>query len=187
MDINHIELSNLALASLYKGHLVESVSAAPVSAGNSAVRKDPIPPVPDQVVATTQPAPAAFKSLGSNQQNILILVSQQDVVFLPDQSLKFLTGILTACKLSLADVAILNLHQYSGTGYKELLAFFNSKKVLLFGVEPEGIQLPLNFPAFQSQSFNGCTYIWAPELKDMENDRVLKTQLWNSLKQLFNI
>ncbi|MBN8687809.1 MAG: hypothetical protein J0M10_12355 [Chitinophagales bacterium] len=187
MDINHVDLNNLSLASLYKGHLVESISANPTQEQASLLREVIQPAMPEPVDSAEIAAPLSFKSLGSNQQRILILVSEPGVVFLPDPSLKFLTGILTACKLSLADVAIVNLHQYVNPGYKEIVPFFHAQKVLLFGAAPEDIRLPLNFPAFQPQAFNGCTYLWAPELKNMENDRALKTQLWNSLKQLFNI
>lgn len=187
MDINHIQLNPAALAGLYRDHLVDAggipgseakpVTEKNVSVTNAAVT-DPIAP------STSN---AAIKSLGSNERKVLLLVSHPDKVFLPDEELKFLTGILAACKLSMADVALVNLAGTDGIGYKELLSQFNSTKVLLFGMEPSTIGLPMAFPAFQLQAFNGTTYHWCPELSRMENDRTLKAQLWNNLKTLFNI
>ncbi len=179
MDINHIQLNPAALAGLYKDHLVSAGSSSPVAAV----------PAKDSAPATVPAASAIapIKSLGSNARKVLVLVSHREVVFLPDEELKFLTGILAACKLSIADVAIVNLHHNPGIGYKELLATFSSSHVLLFGIEPASISLPLAFPAFQLQAFNGTTYHWCADLAGMENDRTLKTQLWNNLKKIFTL
>lgn len=179
MDINHIQLSPAALAGLYKNHLVESGSPSPAEANRTAVIEPPLP--------AAAPANKGVKSLGNNEKKVLVLVNHAEVVFLPDEELKFLTGILAACKLSIADVSIVNLYHSPGTGYKELLSQFNSTRMLLFGLEPGAIGLPLSFPDFQLQAFNGCTYHWCPDLGKMENDRTLKTQLWNNLKKLFTI
>lgn len=179
MDINHIQLNPAALAGLYKNHLVASGGSSPAGAVSVAVIEQPIPVAP--------PVNKEIKSLGNNERKVLVLVSHAEVVFLPDEELKFLTGILAACKLSIADVSIVNLYHSPGTGYKELLTWFGSSRMLLFGLEPGTINLPLSFPEFQLQAFNGCTYHWCPDLGKMENDRTLKTQLWNNLKKLFTI
>jgi len=181
MDINHIELSPAFVAGLYKNHLVESGSAP----AKPVVQTTPAIPAAAGPAAT--PVATAVKSLGNNARHVLILVNYSETVFLPDAELKFLTGVLAACKLTLADVAIVNLFQQTGTGYKELLTSFSPKQALLFGVEPSAIGLPLSFPAFQLQAFNGTTYHWSPELNKMENDRTLKTLLWNNLKLVFTI
>ncbi len=187
MDINHIQLNPAALAGLYSDHLVHA-GGIPGSEAKAVTEKN----VSETTAAATTPiasstSNAAIKSLGSNERNVLLLVSHTDIVFLPDEELKFLTGILAACKLSLADVALVNLAATTAIGYKELLTQFSSNKVLLFGIEPTAIGLPLSFPAFQLQAFNGITYHWCPDLSRMENDRTLKTQLWNNLKILFTI
>lgn len=187
MDINHIELNPAALAGLYKNHLVEAVDTTPASGIKTGAVELPVAPVKLPSTETISAKSEPVKFLGSNERKVLLLVNHPDVVFLPDEELKFLTGILAACKLSLADVALVNLSMNYGTGYKELLAQFGSNKVLLFGAEPVAISLPLSFPAFQLQAFNGTTYHWCPDLQQMENDRALKTQLWTNLKKLFTI
>lgn len=187
MDINHIQLNPAALAGLYKNHLVGTGESSPAPEKAAGPVETSVIPAVVPVKDTPSTQTEAIKFLGSNERKVLVLVNHRDVVFLPDEELKFLTGILAACKLSLADVALVNLGMNPGTGYKELLLQFGSNKVLLFGSEPSSISLPLAFPAFQLQAFNGTTYHWSPDLQQMENDRALKTQLWTNLKKLFTI
>ena len=161
MSLNNIQLSSQLLADLY----------------------------PDVIVETEQKQPAKeplFKFLGSNKKNILVIVSKEETAFLEDAELNFLSSVLTACKFSLADVAIVNRFK-NAADYSSLIHFFNSRYVLLFDVEPQAINLPFNFPHFQIQKFEQCTYLSAPALSKIEPDKATKTKLWNSLKNLFGL
>ena len=173
MDINHIELPAAAIADLYTSSLVDTgeISARP----------------PQLVTETEQESMAAgLRSLGENKKNILIIVDYADAVHIPDNELQFLTNMLMACKLSLADVAIVNLHQQR-ISYKELLSEYKSRIALLFDTEPAGFGLPMSFPFFQIQPFAGCSFLYTPSLKELEEDKILKSKLWVSLRRLFNI
>lgn len=180
MDINHIELPPILVADLYKNSLVTAPGTEGMAGGERQL--------PESIKhnAVTQDA-QTWKSLGSNVKNILIVVNNPDAVYVSDDELPFLTGILSACKLSLADVAVLNIHHYPGTGYKELTAFFKSRIVLLFDTDPVSFGLPLNFPYYQLQAFAGNTFLYAPSLQQLENDKVEKSKLWVCLKRLFNL
>lgn len=173
MDLNNIELPVSVVAELYHCSLIES---------------DKIPikesPVNEKEQEEAKPG---WKSLGNNQKNILVIVNNQEAVHLPDQDLGFLTGILGACKLNLADVAIINLHNHPQASYKELTTFFKSKIVFLFAIEPAAFGLPMSFPQYQIQAFAGNSFLFSPSLKELENDRVEKTKLWVCLKRLFNL
>src|SRR5215213_6249659 len=83
MSLNNIHLNPQMLADLYANSLVETGT-------------------------TTVPESAGPKHLGNNKKNIIIIVSHGSVPFLPDEELTFLISILSACKLSLADIAIVN-------------------------------------------------------------------------------
>ncbi len=161
MNLNNIRLKANMLADLYKNSLVET-SAVSVSEKEQ------------------------MKYLGNNQKNILVVVSHQTVPFLPDDELNFLTNILAACKLSIADIGIINNNHADQTGLQSMINS-EAKNVLLFGVEPLAIGLPINFPAFQLQPFNNRTYLYAPVLSQIENDKALKSKLWSALKVLFGI
>ena len=171
MDLNNIKLPVSVMVDMYHSYLIE---------GNDQMRVD-------KELVIKQEKNAKWKSLGSNDKNILIIVNSNEAVYLPDNELTFLTGVLTACKLSLADVAIVNLQHYPEASYKELTIFFATKIVLLFDIEPAAFGLPMNFPYYQIQVFAGNSFLYAPSLKQLENDRVEKTKLWVCLKRLFNI
>jgi hypothetical protein len=163
MSLNQIQLTNQQLVNLYANVLIESTAADLV------------------------PLQQTVKFLGNNGKNIVLLVSNNTVPFLPDDELSFLTNILSACKLSLADVAIVNVHSINKEEVETLIQPLSPKHVLLFGITPLSIDLPINFPQFQLQAFNKRTYLYSPDLKTLENNKELKSKLWNSLKTLFGL
>ncbi len=175
MDLNRIQLPLSVIAYLYPDSLIETgeITAAPM-------------PVIERTIQEDEGA-ATWKWLGENKKNILVIVSYRDVVHLPDRELQFLTNMLTACKLSLADVAIVNLQQQPHQIYKEIIDQFKSKIALLFDIEPAAFGLPMNFPYFQIQPFTSCSFLYAPSLKELEDDKVQKSKLWVSLRRLFNV
>lgn len=181
MDLNHIELPAFAIADLYRSNLVGSSDQL---TGEKVTNDDAVLEKNLPVEATEQ---EEYPSLGNNRKNILLIVYHKEVLHLPDEELHFLTGILTACKLSIDDVAILNLNNHPGADYKQLAAHFKCRTVLLFGVEPARLGLPMNFPHFQQQAFANITYLFSPALVDLENDKLLKSKLWVCLKRIFGV
>jgi hypothetical protein len=181
MDLNHIELPSFVIADLYRDSLIE-VDEKPA---NGKPVKEPVIPEIVQPAAAENASP--WKWLGNNGKHILIIVNNEESAGLPDKDLAFLTEILGACKLNLADVAIVNLHNHPGASYKELTTFFKSRIVLLFAVEPADFGLPMNFPAYQLQAFANNSFLFSPSLKELGNDRVEKSKLWVCLKRLFNL
>src|SRR5688572_356413 len=177
MNINDILITPQLVADLYPYSLVET--------GEDPARS-PLPEKNIEPENSADPAPL-WRSLGDNKKNILVVVRYPDAVHLPDKELDLLTGMLVACKLSLADVAIINLTNHLEASYKELTAFFKSKVVLLFDVEPASFGLPMSFPHYQLQAFANATFLYSPSLTELENDKLQKSKLWVSLKRLFNL
>jgi hypothetical protein len=167
MELNNIQLPSFLVAELYKNSLVET--SEKISQNES---------LSDNI---------NWKYLGNNEKNIMIIVDYNDSVHLPDEKFDFLSNMLSACKLSIGDVAIMNVQNHSGLSYKDLITNFKSKVVLLLGVEPAMIGLPLNFPQFQVQSFSGQTYLFTPHLDDVEKDKVIKSKLWVCLRRIFGV
>ena len=129
----------------------------------------------------------SFSTLGNNRKQILILVSNEEAAFLPDNQLNFLLGILSACKLSMDDVAVLNMNKNKNATYQTLKEAISYNTMLLFDVSPASLSLPLDFPQYQVQSYNKQTYLQAPSLPAIEADKAEKAKLWNCLKNIFNI
>ena len=161
MSLNKIPLSARLIADLFPGSLIEQL-------------------IPTGI-------PETIKFLGNNRKNILVLVSKNNVSFLEDDELDFLSSVLSACKLSLADVSIVNIKTPSVANYQFIINQLKSKTIIMFDISSDAIDLPFNYPYFQVQLFDQCTYLSAPDLKSIEGDKTLKTQLWNCLKKLFGI
>lgn len=169
MDLNNIKLTPSDAIALYRTSLVESDEKI----------------IAPAVLETLPENTSSKKYLGGNKKNILIAVNHAGTTYLPDDELNFLTSILSACQLSLDDVAIINTNNNPAYTYKDYLGEFKSSTVLLFGIDPVSFGLPLDFPQFQIQSFTKCTFLHSPALH--EYDKLLKSKLWVCLKRIFNI
>lgn len=181
MGINNIDLPAIVVEQLYNSLLVDEKVATNKKSSLSAPAKI------QTTIADESNLEQEWKSLGSNKKKILIIVKSEEAFHLPDNQLTFLTGILTACNLSLADVAIVNTNNHPDVSYKELTTFFYSKVVLLFDIEPSAFRLPMSFPFYQIQAFAGNSFLYSPSLKELENDKIEKSKLWICLKRLFNL
>jgi hypothetical protein len=146
------------------------------------------PPTPPAVTSPTEPAP--YKFLGNNRKQIAIIIHSPGTAFLPDNQLSFLTKILEACRMNIGDIAIVNTAT-TPILIAQLRQQLNPNTVLLFGLEPVTIKLPINFPLFRLQPYDACTYLSAPALsllvENSEESKLLKSKLWICLKTLFNV
>jgi hypothetical protein len=167
MSLDNIQLPPITVQQLFRKSLVELKTT--------------------QAAAEKETVAATLNILGKNQKGILIAVNNSEAAFLQDDELNFLLGILSACKLNMDDVGILNINKHPDADYKKLSAELNAEKVFLFGIDAGEINLPLSFPQYQIQQYNGQTYLSAPPLSALQNDKAEKTKLWNCLKQIFSI
>ncbi len=158
MGLNNVRLTSSLLVDLYRNVLLE---------------------------ATEQPTPARLRVMGENKKEILIVVGYADAEIIGPADLGFLKTILAACKLHLADVAILNWQHLAAPDYKQVLQQFKSRFVLLFDVTPQQFGLPLHFPPFQLQGFDSRQYLFAPALSKIAAHKGLKGELWTALQKLF--
>jgi hypothetical protein len=125
--------------------------------------------------------------LGSNQKHITILVNTEKAIYLPDEELNFLLGILTACNLSMADIALVNLAKNPGLTYTLITEQLHAAKIFLFGLPADTIALPLQFPHYQVQAFNNQVYLSSVSLNELQANKAEKLQLWACLKKIFSI
>lgn len=128
-----------------------------------------------------------FSFLGENKKNIIILIEDKNSTYLPDDDLRFLIDILTACNLSMQDVALVNIAKNEGISYQNIQEFFKPDIIICMGVEPDKLAFPLSFPAYQVQQYNQQQYLISPDLKKLSADKKEKLQLWNCLKKIFSI
>lgn len=171
MSLQNLQLPPSVLVDLYTNHLIgTSIDSSKPNERNKAT--------------------AALHTLGGNAKRVTIVVSESSQAFMKDNDLEWLQKVLMACKLTLGDIAIVNTHSKNVT-----MAFIKEQlypeKVLLLGPGPTDLQLPLNFPQFKIQEHDNCRYLYAPSPKELNQEtkdsKVLKSKLWVSLQQLFEV
>jgi DNA polymerase III psi subunit len=160
MNLNNISLPSHLIADLYHHSLVE---------GNATAMPQ-TPPVP---------------SLGKGGKGILIVVNKPDVPYLPDSELDFLTKVLLACQLSLADVAIVNWQKAPHHDAESMLEQFKARHIILFDLDAEQFGLPSDLPPYSVYLVQEKRFVAAPSLHQIEKTKEAKGQLWAALKQLF--
>jgi hypothetical protein len=128
--------------------------------------------------------------LGENKKQVVIIVRDEEAVYLRDEWLDFLSSILGACKLNLGDSAIIN-HAKTDFTFSELSAQLTPEFLILFEEPAQDMQLPVTLSYYQVQQYNHCSFLLSPSLQSMEgNDQAAKlekSKLWLSLKKMFGI
>lgn len=128
-----------------------------------------------------------FNILGNNQKNILLIVNDSSSLHLNDADFQFLTGILNACKLSMADIGLLNIFHYKETGLEEFKEAFSPKYVIVFDVKEKQLQIQNPFVDYTILKNKNTQILPAPSLQFISQNTDEKKKLWAALKNLFNL
>ena len=125
--------------------------------------------------------------LGNNLKKVMILVDSTSSIYLPDDELNFLLGILAACQLNMADIALINIAKNKQVTYQAISEKLGAEKIILFGANSSELQLSLQFPYYQVQQFNNQTYLASVGLQTLMTDKAEKIKLWSCLKKIFSV
>lgn len=166
MDLDKLQLSAFTIRTLYT---------------KSIIKLDASNPDPINLSSTD------IKFLGGNQSGILIVINNPKNPFLHETDLAFLTKVLSACKLTLADIAIVNLKGLSEVSITDFKNQFKPSRIILFGVSANVLALPFQIPDFQVQNYDQIRYLTLPELSFIEKDQQLKKMLWTSFQKIFDL
>ncbi len=173
MDLNHINLPSSLMADFYKTSLFEKMITAPLA----------------KKTEVTAENKKRIQFLGKNQKGICVLVNYPKDVYLPDEQLNFLTAILQACKLNMGDVAIVN-YARENISFTELKTQITCNYLLIFGVKAADLGID-EMTLFSSQNISDCCVVYSSAAEDLNNNntegKILKSKLWNCLKQIFNV
>jgi len=128
--------------------------------------------------------------LGENNKKITILVAEENTLHLQEDSYHFITNILAACKLNMADVAIVNCEQPSIT-WNEIQQTLTPTICIVFGNILSKINFTHTLNLYQPQTFHQTTFLLSaalPMLKPSTQEAKLeKSKLWICLKKMFNV
>ena len=204
MSLDNIQLPPQLVRELFKKSLIASKTenvAAKTPGPQTAAPKAETDSIPAEKSWTT-PLPVTQQSdipaetsavippvsfLGKNQRQTVILVDNPQDRHLPDGQLGFLMKLLGACQLTLADVAVVNVAHDSGFNHAYFKDAVPANLIIGFGVTPTRLKLPVDFPMYQKQGFDQRSYVHAPTLTEVENDKAEKIKLWAVLKTLFQL
>ena len=128
--------------------------------------------------------------LGNYEKKIIVLVSDAENIYLSDESLHFLSGILNACKLNLAHIAVINFNN-NALSFSELKKQLQPVFLLSFGITALQIELPFTMPDYQVQLYDNCHIVTAPSLTVLNSETsgaiTEKKKLWKSLQKMFSL
>jgi hypothetical protein len=183
MSLDNIQLPEVVVAGLYKKTLVQIKSA-------QHTVDVPINKVIDSTTVVVQEkatnAGVSMKYLGKNQKGIVIVVQEASVIYLTDAQMDFLIKVIAACQLSLDDCAVVNL-AHQPADYLTLETQLNASVVLMLGVSPQQVNLPLAFPAYQVQAYRNARYVHSEPVNVLMASIEEKRKFWGTLKMVFNL
>ena len=136
-------------------------------------------PVPDSAVIKK---PKEFSYLGENNKYFLILIDDAKNKEINSLQKETLLKIMSAKGLELRDLAILNLDQFPGTNITELKEFFSCNKMVLFGINPQRIELP---PISSNKVENHANVMLFStfSIDEMISDVTKKKEFWAIMKE----
>ena len=183
MSLDNLKLSPYLLKEMYGNTLIETADEMTGKRIKSPEKKAAEKPgKKNDSVAVNE-----IKFLGKNNSNILILVNEKEHAFLSDADLAFLLSVLNACKISADDAALVNCFANEDAVYEKLETQFSPRIILFIGTEPQLLGFPVQIPRYRIQQYNRQQYLCAPSLAELAANKEEKKQLWNALKQLFEI
>ena len=177
MGINHLQLSSELIAALYPESLVVIKEYLPA-------KENVISPKP---VADKTPV---YPFLGENNRSICFLVNDPEENFLPAVQRDFLIKMLSACKLSFNDIALVNI-AHIPFDLAELRVQLHPQIIFLWGISPLSVGLKSGLPDFNISEVDGISVIPVLSPGLMSGNRPegieFKQRLWICLKKLFTL
>ncbi len=186
-----------ALVSLFKDTLVlpEMEIKSPENvekALNTAIGKEAIETTQVNEVVNEQKStpPAPLKFLGDHLKKIMVIVNDSNAVHLNETDLGLLSSILNACKLTLADIALINTAQQP-LSMHEMLNTLPSQLVLAFDLSAAQLKIKLPTTLYKPIVLGETHILFSSSLQSMQGAdqtaKLEKSKLWNALKLLFKL
>jgi hypothetical protein len=173
-EVNN-KLPNSVLVQLYKESIV--LCEAPANVDKKETSEVTTPTVP-------------IKFLGEHQKKILVLVQDLNAVHLNERAFDLLTSILNACKLTIADIALINLAN-KNFSLHQILTQVPSEFVLIFDIHPTQLKIKLPTKLYAPILLGETQLLFSNNLSTMQgidtDSKIEKTKLWSALKLLFKL
>lgn len=171
MGFENIQFNEEQLAELFGSRLVIT-DQREVSATESVQTAKSVPTAPQMGIT------------GKNKKSFVWLVEETDHPFLSDADFKFLTDVLTACKLNMEDIALVNLAK-NGLSFEELQQQLTPQHLVVSAVNNQ--RVPFQTADYLVQQYPDYQVCCTETLTEIRNDKSKKSKLWLALKQMLGL
>jgi hypothetical protein len=178
MSFDNIQLTDDQLADFYGKQLVL------VEKGDNTAKAETIAAKP---ALKAEPAVAAAPLqgiTGKNKKQFVWLVEEHYFPYLNDADFQFLGDVLTACKMNMEDIALVNVAN-NRNHFDELLQQLQPKFVIASGVQVDA--LPIQPADYRVQDQEGYFICSTESLEAIRLDKSKKSKLWLALKQMLGL
>jgi len=131
-----------------------------------------------------------FKYLGDHHKKIVVLVNDPVSVYLNEADFILLTSILNACRLTIADIALVNIGNQKA-GLHQILHLLPSKLVIAFELDSKALKIKLPTQLYKVIPLGENNLLFSKSLASMQgtdaNAKQEKAKLWAVLKQIFQL
>lgn len=178
MSFEHIQLTGDQLSELYGKQLVivektDSSSKAETKAATPAIVDEPAP------------ASTALQGItGKNKKHFVWMVEEHYFPYLNDADFQFLGDVLTACKMNMDDIALVNVAN-NRNRFDELLQQLQPQFIIASGVQIDA--LPIQTADYRVQQEQGYFLCCTETLEAIRSDKSKKSKLWLALKQMLGL
>lgn len=183
MNTEKTILSTNDLVHLYKESLVVIDDFPKTNEINvEKVTEDTHPPIQQE----TWQGP--IKHLGEHYKKITVVVNDPNAVHLNETDFILLTSILNACRLTIADITLINLSKQP-VGLHHILHEFPSTLLISFAVDPTQLKVKLPNSLYKVTTLGETHILLSSALATMQGTGVEakqeKAKLWAVLKNIF--
>lgn len=178
MSFENIQLTDDQLADFYGKQLVI------VEKGDNTAKtetKAPKPTIAPEPVAATAPLQGVT---GKNKKQFVWLVEEHYFPYLNDADFQFLGDVLTACKMNMEDIALVNVAN-NRNHFDELVQQLQPKFIIASGVQVDA--LPIQPADYRVQEQQGYLICCTETLEAIRTDKSKKSKLWLALKQMLGL
>lgn len=115
----------------------------------------------------------------------LIIVDYPGSTGVPDAERDYLNKILASVDLEQEDVVILNYATAPETRFEQLKVSFNCSGMLIFGLAPEKLDIPVPLSPYTMTRLDGIDILASDRLDQLRPDVAKRKQLWTGLQKIF--
>jgi hypothetical protein len=185
MSTDKTILSSSVLVDLYKDSLVV-VEDIPLE--NKATVEQTLETKKEEIKEVKWEGP--IKSLGEHNKKITVIVNDPNSVHLNEMDFILLTSILNACRLTIADIALINIGKQP-VGLHQILQELPSTLVLSFAVDSTQLKVKLPSTLYKVTQLGETHILFSNALSTMQGTGVEakqeKAKLWTVLKKIFEL